>query len=173
MENLSLGFCDRLFFFFFFFFHFQFLLTLFQGWPEAPLSSPSHCRGWEEGGNQTESGVRGADQPGSDHRLRVPRMNLGLFLIIPVENCWPFPLKECRGCSVDQNAWVQVTCLVSGKSLWGTESSHLLARFESPLCSDQGNEEPAQAPKPSVPSLAEAPVKVLHHLMDGPINVES
>ena len=78
-------------------------------------------RWWEEGESQAEwrQGCRSA--------WEWSQAQCGLFLIILMENCLPFPLKECRGYRVDQNAWVQVIRLASHKSPWGTESSHLLA----------------------------------------------
>lgn len=124
MENLSLEFCDLLLFFFFFF-PLSVLAHFIPGltWSITFFSfSLQRWRCWEEGGSQAEW------RQGCRSVWDRSQAQCGLFLIILMENCWPFPLKECRGCRVEQNAWVQVTRLASGKIPWGTESSHLLAR---------------------------------------------
>lgn len=171
MENLSLGFCDRLFFVFFF--HFQFLLTLFQGWPEAPLSSPSHCRGWEEGGNQTEwsQGCRSAwewsQTPCAQNELgSVPYSTCGELLALPSQRV--------------QGLQCGPKCMSAGDML-SLREKPLRDRVVSPACQvpvpalQRSGEwrTSTGTQKPSVSSLAEAPVKVLYRLVDGPINVES
>lgn len=165
MENLSLEFCDLLLFFFLF--PLSVLAHFIPGltWSITFFSfSLQRWRCWEEGGSQAEW------RQGCRSVWDRSQAQCGLFLIILMENCWPFLSKSAGVAGWNKMHECRWHASLREKPLGDRVVSLLLAWVVGPASLVIRNQCRATQALCNFPLLSHhRPPRVLLHLMDGPL----